>query len=192
MLIQSFYNQFYIQMKDYTNLWNVVQCGIGFLVLFIAYNSAINLQVTVMQQSGFEQLGFYNLALISIVCGFSCLLAPFVIKRVGGVSRSLVIGAFGNFAFILASVLPALKRQHPESSLFIFSNWFIYLIMILTGIICGFGQGLLWTSQGYYISQCAQPVEQNKGLYFSLFWSTYMLSQIFGNLLAAFIIDQLN
>jgi MFS family permease len=64
--------------------------------------------------------------------------------------------------------------------------------MIISGICCGIGQSLLWTSQGFYISTCAEPVEHNKGLYFSLFWSTYMLSQVFGNLLAAFIIDLLS
>jgi hypothetical protein len=40
-------------MKDYINVWKVLQCGFGFLVLFIAYNSAINLQATVMQQNDF-------------------------------------------------------------------------------------------------------------------------------------------
>ncbi len=97
-------------MRDYTNISNVFQCGFGFLVLFIAYNSAINLQATVMEQSGFGQLGFYNLALISIVCAFSCPASSFIIKKVGGVPQALVIGALGNGLFILASVLPALKK----------------------------------------------------------------------------------
>jgi hypothetical protein len=96
-------------MKDYTNIGNVLQCGFGFLVLFIAYNSAINLQATVMEQVGFGQLGFYNLALVSLVCAFSSPASSFIIKKVGGVSRALVLGALGNALFILSSVLPALK-----------------------------------------------------------------------------------
>jgi hypothetical protein len=92
-----------------------------------------------MQQSGFENLGFYNLALVSLVCAFASPSASFIITKVGGVSRSLVIGAFGNASFILASVLPALKHKHPESELFLLQDWFIYTSMIFTGIFCGFG-----------------------------------------------------
>lgn len=97
-------------MKDFTNIGHVIQCGVGFFVLFCAYNSAINLQATVMQQSGFGQLGFYNLALVSIVCAFASPSASFMIKRLGGVAPSLIVGAVGNALFILASVLPALKK----------------------------------------------------------------------------------
>jgi hypothetical protein len=55
-------------------------------------------------------LGFYNLALVSIVCAFSSPASSFIIKKVGGVPRALVLGALGNGLFILASVLPALKK----------------------------------------------------------------------------------
>jgi hypothetical protein len=85
-------------------------------------------------------LGFYNLALVSIVCAFSSPASSFIIKKVGGVPRALVLGAFGNGLFILASVLPALKKQHDgESNSFLYSNWFIYLAMIISGICCGIG-----------------------------------------------------
>jgi len=127
------------KMKDYTNLGNVFQCGFGFLILFIAYNSAINLQATVMQQSGFGQLGFYNLALVSVVCGIACPSASYLIEKLGGVSRSLVVGAIGNALFIAASVLPALKKQNPESPSILLTEGFIYLTMIICGIICGIG-----------------------------------------------------
>jgi MFS family permease len=116
-----------------------------------------------------------------------------MIAKLGGPSRAFVVGTLGNAIFILSSVLPAYKKQHsddPDSLLS--SSAFIYSAMILAGVICGVSQALLWTSQGFYISQCAAPVQHNKGLYFSLFWSTYMLSQIFGNLAAAFIIGGLS
>lgn len=139
-------------MRKRENLVNVFQCGIGFLILFIAYNSAINLQATVMQQSGFGQLGFYSLALVSLMCGFSSLSASFIIKKVGGVSRSLLIGALASAVFILVSVLPALKKQQGESDSIFLSNGFIYASMVISAIICGFGQAILWTSQGLYVS----------------------------------------
>jgi MFS family permease len=41
-------------------------------------------------------------------------------------------------------------------------------------------------ASGNYISDCAN--EENKGFYFALFWSFYMGSQVFGNILAAFLL----
>jgi len=77
--------------------------------------------------------------------------ASFVIDYVGGVSRSLVLGAFGNGIFILSSVLPALNNSNKDGQPLL-PNWLIYLVMIIAAFICGVGQALLWTGQGYYIS----------------------------------------
>ena len=60
--------------------------------------------------------------------------------------------------------------------------------MISASLLCGLGQAFLWTGSGLFVSQCAVPVPEHKGLYYAIYWSTYMLSQVFGNLAAAFII----
>lgn len=64
--------------------------------------------------------------------------------------------------------------------------------MITTSLLCGLGQAFLWTGSGFFVSQCAVPVPEHKGLYYAIYWSTYMLSQVFGNLAAAFIIGLLD
>ena len=94
---------------NYANLGLVVQCGLGFLVLFSAYNSACNLQATVMDQSGFGQLGFYNLALVSIVMAALTPALPFMLERIGGPARGMAIGAVCSTLFILSSVLPVYR-----------------------------------------------------------------------------------
>ena len=50
----------------------------------------------------------------------------------------------------------------------------------------GFGDAVQWVAQGKYISDCA--TEKTKGFYFSYFWTYYMSSQVFGNLIAAFVL----
>jgi len=49
---------------------------------------------------------------------------------------------------------------------------------------------LLWVAEGKYISECA--TETTKGFYFSYFWMFYMLSQVFGNLIAALILGEMD
>ncbi len=50
----------------------------------------------------------------------------------------------------------------------------------------GFGAGILWVANGYYISECA--CDSNKGFFNSYFWAIFMMSQIFGNLIAALVL----
>ena len=59
--------------------------------------------------------------------------------------------------------------------------------MILAAILNGFGASILWVGQGIYVGKCCNS--QNSGLYYGIFWSMFMFSQIFGNVMAAFVID---
>jgi len=153
----------------------------------VAYNSAINLQSTVMERAGFGKLGFYNLALISIFCGVGALFSTSITNRIG-VNMSLFIGAAVDAAWILTSLLPTLRNKMGQDAdqYLVYSTGFIYTVMLLASCICGFTTGLLWTSQGVYISACAS--EETKGFYFGFFWSTYTCSQIVGNLVAALVL----
>lgn len=50
----------------------------------------------------------------------------------------------------------------------------ITFLLILTAGILGAGAGLLWVSQGSYISECAN--DANKGFFNSFFWAMFMCS----------------
>ena len=65
----------------------------------------------------------------------------------------------------------------------------IYAGLIIAVIINGFTVGILWASANQYIADCSS--DYNKGFFFSYFWSFYMTSQIFGNLIAAFVLGHL-
>lgn len=47
----------------------------------------------------------------------------------------------------------------------------------------------MWVAQGKYFSDLA--TESSKGFYFSYFWAFYMSSQIFGNLLASYLLGSM-
>ena len=58
--------------------------------------------------------------------------------------------------------------------------------MLGTSIATGIGEGIAQPAAGKYISDCT--TEETKGFYYAFFWSFYMGSQVFGNLIAAFIL----
>jgi MFS family permease len=103
-----------------------------------------------------------------------------------GAVKSMARFAILNIPFIIALLLPAYKGDFPNSKIFLLNDWFVYPVILLTSLMNGFGQGVVQPASGNYISDCAN--EENKGFYFALFWSFYMGSQVFGNLLAAFLL----
>ncbi len=173
------------------NIGKVIQIGLGFLILFIGYNSAVNLQSTVMEDCGFGSLGFYNLALISLTSGIFCPFSTYFIKK-WGVNKCLVIASITNGLFITSSALAPLKKLHQQDNvhMFYYKEWFVYSMIIASALCAGFGQSIIWTAEGIYISGCCN--DENKGLFYSLFWAVFMFSQIIGNIGAAFIIEVLS
>lgn len=63
----------------------------------------------------------------------------------------------------------------------------IQYAVILTAGINGAGAAILWVSQGKYISECAN--DSNKGFFNSYFWGFYQSSNIFGNVIAAIVLN---
>eukprot|EP00347_Sterkiella_histriomuscorum_P015929 403355148 len=144
-----------------------------------------------MESSGFGKLGFYNLAFVSIFCALGGLFSTSITTKIG-VNVSLSLGAIFDGAWILFSLLPTMRqniiKEHGtvDDQSIVYSEDFIQAIMLIASCVCGFTTGLLWTSQGIYISQCA--TEDSKGFYFGYFWTMYTMSQVVGNLVAALVL----
>lgn len=88
--------------------------------------------------------------------------------------------------FIISLLLPAYKSIYQNSDSFWLQDAFVYPIIYITSLLNGLGEGVSQPASGTYISDCA--VEENKGFYFAFFWAFYMGSQVFGNLIAAFVL----
>lgn len=138
-----------------------------------------------MSNDDYDQLGYFSLALLYLTLGFGCLIATAIMGKIG-VKKSLMLGSFCDTMWILCSLPPAFKSENPGSTLFVYTDGFIYFTQLFASVLDGFGDAVQWVAQGKYISDCA--TEKTKGFYFSYFWTYYMSSQVFGNLIAAFLL----
>ena len=64
------------------------------------------------------------------------------------------------------------------------------MIINLGACVCGVSASALWVAQGACVSKVAS--ETRKSELFGLFWSFMMSSQIWGNLLATFVLGRIN
>jgi len=131
-----------------------------------------------MEETGFDKLGFYQLAIVYLCLGTGSLIAKPIMTLVGGPQRCMMIGSFLDALWILASVSAATGT---------FSDGFIFTVTSVTSVLAGFGEALQWVAQGKYVADCA--CLQNKGFFFGYFWAFYMASQVFGSLLAAVVLQ---
>ncbi len=65
----------------------------------------------------------------------------------------------------------------------------IVFCLFLGAFINGISVGILWASANQYIAESAS--DSTKGFFFSYFWTFYMASQIFGNLIGAYSLGNL-
>ena len=92
--------------------------------------------------------------------------------------------------FIVSLLLPAYKSIYMNSTSFWLQDSFVYPVIYVTSLLNGLGEGVNQPASGTYISDCA--IEENKGFYFAFFWAFYMGSQVFGNLIAALVLGNLD
>ena len=88
----------------FTNLWQVTQIATSILILYIAFNSSANIQSSLMSNDGFDQLGFYLLAILYFFMGVGSLTST-AINNKYGTRACLIIGGCGNVIWILSSIL---------------------------------------------------------------------------------------
>jgi hypothetical protein len=138
-----------------------------------------------MEENGFDALGFYILAVMYFFMGIGSILSTAIINKFG-TRFCLVMGGFGNVQWILSTLLAVYRVKLLDMGV---PLYVIYAGLILATIINGFTVGILWASANQYIADCSSDF--NKGFFFSYFWSFYMTSQIFGNLIAAFVLGLL-
>lgn len=93
--------------KPYLNLGKATHCSVSFLVSAIASNSVANAQSQAMTNSGYDLLGFVNVALLYLSMGIGCLFATAIQDRIG-TKMCFVIGSFSDFFFIVSCIPSAL------------------------------------------------------------------------------------
>ncbi|KAJ3439677.1 et translation product-related [Anaeramoeba flamelloides] len=144
-------------------LLRVLQMGVGFSIVFSAFNSTQNLMTRIHGSYGYR-----SLAILYSVFGFSNLFIPPVIIKIGA-KISMVLGAIFYVLYIVSNIK--------------FVPFFYYLA---SGFL-GLGGSLIWGGNGAYIVQVSE--KHQLGLVSGVFWGMFQCNQIIGNLLAAIIIN---
>lgn len=168
-------------MAEYVNVWNVVFIGVSYFFLFIGINTSENL-ISTIYVANYGNLGYFWLATLYISFAISSLFSTPMINLWGHI-RWMQVGTFWYMVWLVAGLLPVALSDSKTN------HTTIWIVMILAGIINGFGASLLWIGWNTYISSCTTPL--NVGLYFGILWSLFMFSQIIGNFVAAILINKL-
>jgi MFS family permease len=172
-----------------------VAVSLGFLMLFLAYNSLQNYVTSLLEGN----LGNESLAVLYIsVCAF-VFSAPHIVSRMGE-KNTMIFGSICYLAYmgslihpirgvVLAAAvvigapclecLPCLPHPRARAGERVLRWWF-----------AGFGAAILWVAVGSYITKNTIPEEYGKTS--GLFWGIFQLSGIFGNLFAYFIFAHLH
>ena len=93
---------------EYFNFWKATACCIGFLGLYIALNSAQNIQALLFSDDGFGALGFYGNALVYLGEAAGALIAVYIMEKLGDV-MTMAIGSALAIPQIACNLLPAYK-----------------------------------------------------------------------------------
>lgn len=90
----------------YRNLDRVTVLSLGFLMLFIAFNSAANLSGQALKNDGFDGLGFYTMATLYFVFAFCSFFSSAIVNKMGA-KMSLFVGGLCYSFWILCFLPPA-------------------------------------------------------------------------------------
>jgi hypothetical protein len=142
--------------KKNRNLDRITILSLGYLFVFIAFNSAANISGQALKNNGFESLGFYSMATLYLFFSFCSFFSSGIVNKLGA-KASLFMGGFCYSIWIICFLPPAYYpayKDDPDPP-FIFNKSFIYFLSLFSAAVNGFGAGVLWVAQGKYVADCA-------------------------------------
>ncbi|KAL4188968.1 hypothetical protein AMTRI_Chr08g204690 [Amborella trichopoda] len=142
----------------------------AFLLIFLAYGAAQNLESTVNNE---EDLGTTSMGILYLSFTIFSLVASPVVQKLGS-KNSLVLGTTGYWLFIAANLIPSWYTMVPAS---------VYL---------GFSASIIWVGQGTYLTasarsharQCSLHEGTVIGKFNGEFWGMFASTQVIGNLIS--------
>ena len=157
--------------SEYTN--SVYLLTLGFFFVFAAFNTVQLLESSVLTD---KQLAFTTLSTIYAVFAATNIVAPKVVSLLGP-RLGLGLGSICYVLLVVANIAPSWGTLVPASAL------------------VGVGAGVLWTSQGIYMSRCAarearatgEKVDDITGRFNGIFWAGFQLNGAAGLLLAGLL-----
>jgi len=145
----------------------VVIHSIAFFFIFSGTQTMSNFMAALMKDANLGKLGFVCNSITYGVFAFSSITAPAAVAALGPIKGMKIGGAA--YAIYLASFLFLSELQ-----------------ALIASVMIGSGAGLLWVSQGEFLSRCSD--EETTGVHSGLFWSIFMGNAVAGNLLGYFVV----
>ncbi|XP_048439641.1 UNC93-like protein 3 isoform X2 [Pyrus x bretschneideri] len=118
--------------RSYTRDVHILSCA--FLLIFLAYGAAQNLETSVNTE---DDLGTISLGILYLSFTFFSMVASPVVRALGS-KNALIIGTTGYWLFIAANLLP---------------SWYT---MVPAALYLGFAASIIWVGQGTYLTSTAR------------------------------------
>ncbi|EOY07589.1 Major facilitator superfamily protein isoform 2 [Theobroma cacao] len=159
--------------KTRTRDVHILSCA--FLLVFLAYGAAQNLETTVNAEGN---LGTVSLGILYVSFAFFSLFASLVV-RVLGSKNAVVLGTTGYWLYIAANLKPTWYTMVPVS---------VYL---------GFAASIIWVGEGTYLTSIARSHARDSNLHEATvignfngeFWAMFALHQFVGNLITLAVLQ---
>lgn len=158
--------------RDHTRDVHILSSA--FLLIFLAYGAAQNLETTINTEGN---LGTISLGILYVSFTFFSLIASLVVKALGS-KNAIVLGTTGYWLFIAANLKPSWYTMVPAS---------LYL---------GFAASIIWVGEGTYLTSTARSHARDFELHEGTvignfngeFWMMFASHQLIGNLISLFIL----
>ncbi|XP_057438431.1 UNC93-like protein 3 [Lotus japonicus] len=143
--------------------------SLSFLLIFLAYGAAQNLQSTLNTE---QDLGTTSLGILYLSFTIFSVFASSVVRNLGS-KNSLIIGTTGYFFYLAANLKP---------------NWYT---LVPSSLFLGFCASIIWVGQGTYLTSTARSHAKDNNLHEGAvignfngeFWAVYALHQFIGSLI---------
>ncbi|RID64130.1 hypothetical protein BRARA_E03086 [Brassica rapa] len=151
--------------KSYTRDVHIL--SISFLLIFLAFGAAQNLETTIN-----KELGTISLGILYVSFMFCSMVASLVVRLLGS-KNALILGTSGYWLFVAANLKPS------------------WITMVPASLYLGFAASIIWVGQGTYLTSIARSHAKDHkvhegsiiGVFNGEFWAIFACHQLFGNLI---------
>uniref|UniRef100_A0AC35TT84 UNC93-like protein MFSD11 n=1 Tax=Rhabditophanes sp. KR3021 TaxID=114890 RepID=A0AC35TT84_9BILA len=155
------------------NTINVIQLGLGFFLIFFAFNSQGFIEETVINS-------FSDKGEISKHAGYTSLAIIYAVFTLANFAAAPIVNQLGPK---LSMVLAAMTYGLFQCGFLFLNTPFLYL----SSAVIGVGAAVIWTAQGKYLSMNSNA--ESSGRHSGIFWATSQCCILFGGVFLYFVFD---